>query len=147
MDTKTDISYGIVPVWKHEHGLDVLIVHQISYRGDDFWIFPKGHAEEGETPLETAKRELQEETGIASVTVVDQEPIIIEYSFVHEGIRIDKSVQYFIGFCDSKETLITQPEEIKELRWCDVVTADALLSHTNSKKVLKEVVERCSSRM
>ena len=49
MGTKTDSSYGVVPLFKKDGEWQVLLVHQISYRGDDFWIFPKGHAEEKET--------------------------------------------------------------------------------------------------
>lgn len=33
--------------------------------GAGHWDFPKGHLEEGEVPLQTSKREIHEETGIA----------------------------------------------------------------------------------
>lgn len=139
MEIKTDISYGVVPIIKEGDTWRVLVVHQISYRGDDFWIFPKGHAEEGEIPLEAARRELAEETGIADVVISDESPITIQYSFIHEGVRIEKTVQYFIGYCHNQTIHISQPHEIKEIRWCSFSEAEELLTHQNSKDVLEQV--------
>ena len=139
METKQDISYGIIPLYKEENSWQVLVVHQISYRGDDFWIFPKGHAEAGESATQTALRELQEETGVTQITVENTPPITISYSFIHQGVRIEKTVEYFIGICASKETHISQPHEIKEIRWCSFDDAELLLSHQNSKAVLQKV--------
>ena len=139
METKQDISYGVVPLYKGTDEWQVLIVHQISYRGDDFWIFPKGHAEKGETPVGAALRELQEETGVSEVVLMNESPLCVSYSFTHEGVRIEKTVEYFVGVCTSLDTHISQPQEIKEIRWCSFAEAEALLSHQNSKEVLKKV--------
>ena len=140
MESKTDISYGIVPVFQTPAGTwQVLVIHQISYRGDNFWIFPKGHAEENETAPETALRELQEETGIKNVTLEPAAAFSIAYSFIHEAVQINKTVEYFLGYCPDTTTLITQPQEVKELRWCDFDTARELLTHQNSKDVLTKV--------
>lgn len=117
----------------------VLLVHQISYRGDDFWIFPKGHAEAGENQVETALRELVEETGVAKVTIETAEAFTIAYSFTHEGSYINKTVTYWIGYCEDQTTQISQPHEIKELRWCDMAAAESLLTHQNSREVLSKV--------
>jgi 8-oxo-dGTP pyrophosphatase MutT (NUDIX family) len=140
METKTDISYGVVPVSKKADGTwQVLVVHQISYRGDDFWIFPKGHAEGNENPKETALRELEEETGIKNITLEPSTSFSIYYAFKHEDVKIDKTVKYYLGYCADTKTIITQPQEIKELRWCDFKTAQQLLTHQNSKDILQQV--------
>jgi bis(5'-nucleosidyl)-tetraphosphatase len=142
MESKTDISYGIVPVFQTtDDEWQLLLVHQISYRGvnDTFWIFPKGHAEEGESAPEAALRELEEETGIKNVTLEPSAVFSITYSFVHAGVEVHKTVEYFLGYCSDTTTHITQPREIKELRWCDFDTALNLLTHQNSKDVLEKV--------
>ncbi len=139
MEIKADVSYGVVPVFKVGNAWQVLVIHQISYRGDDFWIFPKGHVEALESPKETALRELAEETGIKNVSLEPEILFQISYSFKHENIQIDKTVEYYLGYCADTKTIITQPQEIKELRWCDFNTAKDLLTHQNSKYVLTQV--------
>jgi bis(5'-nucleosidyl)-tetraphosphatase len=143
METKTDASYGVVPVFKKDGVWLVLLIHQISYRGQDdtFWIFPKGHAEAGESVEETALRELKEETCISEVSLDKTETYPISYSFFHEGYRIEKSVIYWIGYCDNQAASISQPHEVKELRWCTFEEAGTLLTHQNSKDVLEKVKE------
>lgn len=41
----------------------VLVIHRIN-KGDEYWVFPGGGQEEGETPEQTAVREIAEETTI-----------------------------------------------------------------------------------
>lgn len=139
MKTKEDISYGVVPLLKEGEDYKVLVVHQISYRGDDFWILPKGHTELGESPMDTARRELAEETGVTDVIIKEEPTFSIDYTFTHENTKIRKTVQYFIGFCATQHTAITQPQEIKELKWCSFEEAAKLLTHQNSKNTLEQV--------
>lgn len=141
MQQENDISYGVVPLYKADDGWRVLVVHQISYRGDDFWILPKGHAEGEETPIQAARRELAEETGVHDVTIPEDTQFTIGYSFTHENKRINKTVVYYVGLCKSMATNISQPQEIKELRWCTFAEAHELLSHQNSKNILQQVQE------
>jgi len=139
MDIKTDISYGVVPLYRDGDDWLVLLIHQISHRGDRFWIFPKGHAEEPETPEAAALRELEEETGVSKVTLETSQTFSMAYTFVHESVRINKQVVYFVGYCEVMETNITQPQEVIELKWCTFAEADLLLTHQNSKDVLTQV--------
>lgn len=142
MNITKDTSYGVVPVYKDPTGKwKVLVVHQLSHRGTlhRFWIFPKGHAEGDETPAEAALRELAEETGLTEVQLETAQEFSIAYSFQHEGVRIDKTVTYFIGYCDAIETELTQPEEILDMKWTSFEKAYQQLTHANSKDVLKRV--------
>lgn len=142
METKTDISFGVVPLCKEADEWQVLIVHQISFRGDAFWIFPKGHAEVGEDGQAAALRELQEETGVTDIILAPGDPIIITYSFTHLHVTIDKTVAYWVGHTKNKSTHITQPHEIRELKWCSFTEAKHFLTHQNSLSVLAEVEKR-----
>lgn len=141
MQIKEDKSFGVVPVWWDGGQWKVLVIHQISYRGknDTFWIFPKGHAEDGETPEVAAKRELAEETGVVTCRLESENTFSMHYSFRHEGMMIDKTVLYFIGYCDNQHTEVTQPHEVKEVKWVTFTEAKELLAHKNSKDILEAV--------
>lgn len=142
MQIKEDSSYGVVPVYFDGTGWKVLVIHQISYRGsnDTFWIFPKGHAEGNETPEISAKRELLEETGVEECILETEQTFTMTYSFRHEGVLINKTVTYFIGYCKNQGTKITQPAEVKELKWVSFEEAERLLAHQNSKDILNSVI-------
>jgi len=146
--SKLDQSYGIVPILKRGNEWRVLLIEQISYRGhnDRFWTFPKGHAEAGETPEVAALRELAEETGITTVSLEQKETFVMNYTFVHEGITIQKTVFFYIGYCQSDGVHIASPHEIASLQWCSLEEAAALLSHENSRLLLEEVSEFLRSR-
>ena len=53
------LSAGIIPV-KRTGDLPMYLL----LRAYTYWDFPKGHVEPGEEPIEGAKRELEEETGL-----------------------------------------------------------------------------------
>ena len=57
------MSCGAVIVRDTPRGLRVLMLRVFRH-----WDFPKGLMEAGETPLQTARREVREESGIAELT-------------------------------------------------------------------------------
>lgn len=44
----------------------VLLMHRFN-KGDEYWVFPGGGVEEGETPEQAAVREIGEETTITAI--------------------------------------------------------------------------------
>ena len=70
--------------------VEILLLH---YPGGH-WDFPKGHMEEGEKEIQTALRELEEETGIKNVKIIDDFRGKIHYFFVRNGETISKIVVY-----------------------------------------------------
>lgn len=66
----------------------VLLMHRIN-KGDEYWVFPGGGVEEGETPEEAAVRELYEETTITAV---------IKKELYH--ITWDNGGEFFFYLCD-----------------------------------------------
>ena len=104
------------------------------------WGFPKGHMERGEGELETAYREILEETGIRARFLPDFR-YKSEYSI--QG-RIEKKVIIFLATTDDTNTII-QREEIEEYLWLKYDKAMNSLKFPNDKYLLtkaKEYLER-----
>ncbi len=143
MRTIEDKSYGIIPVCFKDEVPYVLLIHQISSDGrGSYWNLPKGHAEAGESPLQTAKRELKEETGIDTVDIDTGEVFSIQYTFMHEGEKISKQVDFFIGVvADCAIPITLQVEEVKEVRWCNEEESYSQITHKNGRQILKKVFD------
>jgi 8-oxo-dGTP pyrophosphatase MutT (NUDIX family) len=104
---------GVVVVIVEEENKFLMILHA---GGVDNWGFPKGHIEQGETEIETALRELGEETGIIDIEILDFPTILEEYSFEREGKQYHKINTYFIGIVKNK-LIKVQETEISDYKW------------------------------
>jgi 8-oxo-dGTP pyrophosphatase MutT (NUDIX family) len=65
MQLKKDFSYGMIPYCRQTGSAPLYFIgYQNHGLGTTGWKFPKGHKEAGETDLETAQRETNEEASI-----------------------------------------------------------------------------------
>lgn len=101
------------------------------------WGFPKGHHEEGESPFETASRELQEETGLTVKHLLSEELYEETYFFTFEEEKIKKTVGYYLAEVEGKEAI--QKEELAALKWVPFEQAADLLTFPELKKLLKKI--------
>ncbi len=70
-------------------GQEVYLVRQFRYAfGRTLWELPAGKLEEGEDPLEAAKRELREECGVTARTWRDLHPILPTVGYDDETIYL-----------------------------------------------------------
>ena len=60
------------------------------------WDFPKGHVDKGETEIETATRELEEETGIKKIILLDNFRKTINYTFRKEIEKFLKKLSFLL---------------------------------------------------
>ncbi|WP_143461648.1 bis(5'-nucleosyl)-tetraphosphatase [Levilactobacillus enshiensis] len=100
----------------------------------NFWGFPKGHVEGNETDIETAVREIREETQLQAT---------IDPAF-HADLDYDmknghhKHVVLYTSQVPSDVTITRQVEEISEYGWFDYQTARTTLSYDNLKGLLDQ---------
>lgn len=98
------------------------------------WTFPKGHLEANESLEETAKREIEEETGIPEHSLITKAELgEISYWFnssftrdqpdaiaTDQPIRIHKYVTYFLFELKEEAALTAQLGEVEAAAWVPV---------------------------
>jgi 8-oxo-dGTP pyrophosphatase MutT (NUDIX family) len=92
----------------------VLLIHR---RGS--WDLPKGKMDDGETPAETAVREVQEETGLSQITLG---PHLLDtwHTYAQNEKRILKTT-YWYKMQTTDDQLVPQTEEdIEQAIWADL---------------------------
>tara|TARA_B100000941_G_C28414738_1_gene505469 strand:- start:219 stop:632 length:414 start_codon:yes stop_codon:yes gene_type:complete len=130
-----DKSCGIVLFNSDEF---LLIQHPTKSNGDEgHWDFPKGHVEGNETELETAKRELIEETGIAEFRIFNGFRHRIEYNFSKDNRIVSKEVIFFLAESNIKDVKLSS--EHQNFIWLNFNLAYSKLTYANAKEVLAAV--------
>lgn len=116
MQVKRKVAAGGVVIRQNNEGFqEVLLVQQSEHKG---WGFPKGHMDPGETPEQTALREVEEETGVCGRIL--QKLVPTYYSFVNKkGKTIDKTVHWFLMSYE-KTGIQTHAHEIDVVEWIPV---------------------------
>jgi len=125
-------SFGVVIVFQASHR-EYLLVRAGKH---GHWGFPKGTAEPGEDPIETAIRELEEETGIRDVDIIPDKQFEHHYKMKANGA--DKHVTFFVGAVDKKSVKIDK-DEVSDHRWLEIDDALEQLTYESARDVLKEV--------
>ncbi len=133
----TEQCYGVIMVFKENENM-FLLLERAETKGD--YSFAKGHIEKGETPKETAMREVEEETGIKEIELLNLPLIHEEYEIVRGGERRLKMNDYFVGFIKNKEVKIEE-NEIQSYKWVSYDEALRLFKHDWRKQVLKTAQE------
>lgn len=103
----------------------------IKNKRSTHWGFPKGHMEHGETPEETATREVLEETGVHITILPD---FVCKSEYTIQG-RIEKSVSIFLASTEDTQTVI-QEEEIEDYIWLRYNDALNTLRFNNDRSIL-----------
>lgn len=109
-----DFSCGVIPYRIKDGRCEFLLIqHNAGH-----WAFPKGHPEKSEADLETARRELEEETGLSDVTLDESHPFEESYRFTkRSGKEVNKRVVYFLGQVEPGQKVKVQEEEVSGHAW------------------------------
>ena len=132
---RKEFSYGIIPLRREGGRWEVLII----LHGKGHWSFPKGHKNRGEEPIETATRELNEETGLEIVRFLPGSPLQEHYFFTHEGEKVDKRVEYYLAEVQGEVAL--QAAEVTDFRWLSLEEAEAQATFQEAKRLCREVMQ------
>ncbi|MEM5874354.1 MAG: NUDIX domain-containing protein [Candidatus Aenigmatarchaeota archaeon] len=106
---------------------------------ENYFDFPRGNIEKGETELLAAKRELAEETGIEKIKVYPLFKETITWFYRKNKETIKKTVSYFLAESEEKDVKLSF--EHKGYAWVTYEEAMKLLKFENSKKVLEKAIK------
>jgi 8-oxo-dGTP pyrophosphatase MutT (NUDIX family) len=132
-----ETSAGGVVLRKGSDGEARFLLIRDSYRN---WGFPKGHLEPGEPPVEAARREIAEETGLSDL--IQHGPIqVIDWYFRFRGKTIHKYCHFFLFESKQGEPVPQVEEGITDCTWQSLDAALRTISYDNARSVLERAAE------
>jgi 8-oxo-dGTP pyrophosphatase MutT (NUDIX family) len=131
-----ETSAGGLIVDRRAPGAQAALIGRLDRRGRLLWSLPKGHVEEGETPADTAVREVSEETGIFGRVIA---PLgTIDFWFVAGGKRVHKTVHHYLLLAESGE-LSDADVEVTEVAWVPLAELEAKLAYEDERRLIEDV--------
>jgi 8-oxo-dGTP pyrophosphatase MutT (NUDIX family) len=114
---------------------------------EGLWALPKGNIDPGETPAETAVREVWEETGVRGSLVEKLGDVKYVYTR-RDGERTFKIVSFFllrarrgrIGRIDERMRV-----EVAEARWLPLEDAPRLLAYKGEREMAAKALDKLKS--
>ena len=120
----------------------MILASRRTKRGELAWGLPKGLIEPDESPPDTAVREVREETGVTAE--IEEDLGQISYFYYWEGVRVRKSVRFFLMRATGGDTSL-HDHEMEEVRWFPVRTASRTATFRSEKDMLAKAVERLAA--
>jgi 8-oxo-dGTP pyrophosphatase MutT (NUDIX family) len=125
-----EVSAGVI-LFRRRPRREFLILDYGSH-----WDFPKGHIEEGEDPVLTARRELREETGIEDARIVSGFLERMRYYYRRAGERMQKVVIFFLAETTQGEVRLSH--EHCGYAWVTYEEGAARLTFKTAKDILEK---------
>jgi 8-oxo-dGTP pyrophosphatase MutT (NUDIX family) len=137
--TRTEVSAGGVVYRRSDDGVEVVLAARRTRRGDLAWGLPKGLVEPDEAPEETAVREVREETGLDAE--IESSLGDIRYFYVWEGVRVRKSVHFFLMRATGGD-VSNHDHEMEDVKWFPLSRAVRRAAYRGEREVLERAAER-----
>ncbi len=133
-------SAGII-LFRNKNKREYLIIRSSRKFPDrpEFWDFPKGRLEAGETGLEAAKREAREEVGISEIEIIPDFKDTVQYFTRREGKSIPKFVALFLAQTNVDNVILSWEHDLFE--WLPYEKAQERISVSLMKKALEKAEE------
>ena len=106
----------------------------LGFKKRKIWCLPKGIIEKGESEFDTAKREVEEETGITDLEYIDKIGSI-RYEFWVKGKHYNKQVYFFLFQTHQDNAKVSPEHDI--CAWFNFEEAINNLTYSKEKSILK----------
>ncbi len=140
---KSAESFGGVVVRSEGDALAVAMIRTRNLKGEPVWTLPKGTPDEGESPEETAVREVAEETGLKVRILQPLEANTYWFVSTQDRARYRKTVRLYLMEATGGDTG-DHDYEIDEVRWVSIDEAVRMATYPSDRKVLKAVADAAS---
>jgi 8-oxo-dGTP pyrophosphatase MutT (NUDIX family) len=137
--TRREVSAGGVLYRPTAAGVEILLASRRTRSGDLVWGLPKGLVEKGESPEDTAVREVLEETGFEGK--VQDSLGEIGYWYVWEGVRVRKTVHFFLMEAVAGDAS-RRDREMEEVAWFPLAEVEEAAGFGSEKQVIARARER-----
>jgi bis(5'-nucleosidyl)-tetraphosphatase len=101
------------------------------------WGPPKGHADKDENEVETALRELYEESGLRRVEFVPGYKQVLKYTVNRRDKKLSKEVVFFLGRMSSDES-IALSEEHTEAHMATLDEIEIMVPHEDLRELFRK---------
>jgi len=134
MTTEKSAGFILVADNFHASPSSVLLLHYTS----GHWDYPKGNIEINESEIQAASRELREETGIETFTLIPGFRNILNYKYTRKSILISKQVTLFLASTNVDRVIISH--EHVGYQWVEINSAVNKLTYPNAKAALTSAI-------
>jgi 8-oxo-dGTP pyrophosphatase MutT (NUDIX family) len=120
-------------VWRRntEGAIEILLLQDVKGR----WSIPKGHIEEGESPKETAEREIGEETGLTEMRIMNWLGKT-SFRYRRQNSLVLMTTQIYLVEAKGDTSKIQKEDIYKSLEWKPVNTAIELIEYDDIGKLI-----------
>jgi 8-oxo-dGTP pyrophosphatase MutT (NUDIX family) len=113
-------------------GIEVILCARTA---EKLWVLPKGTPDDGEALLQTATREVREETGLE--VTPGRKIGTIQYWFTASGVRYRKQVHHWL-FEPTGGDVANHDHEFDLVAWVPIDEALRLLTYENERRMLSD---------
>lgn len=132
MHSMREFSCGAI-IYRLQRGKPLYLI--LHYEAGH-WDFPKGNVEKGERPVETAAREIREETGITRIEFEEGFKEKITYFFKRGRETVFKQVIFFLARTTQKKVALSF--EHVGSKWLEFDKARGQLTYKNAEQLLEK---------
>lgn len=93
--------------------------HLLMIYRNDKWDLPKGKMEKGETPEQSAVREVEEECGVTQLKIVRELPSTYHTYKINDKLHLKRTWWYEMCTTDSRKLIPQTEEGITKAEWLD----------------------------
>lgn len=101
------------------------------------WQFPKGTVEKNEKYLDTALREIKEETGLSNLEYINSLPIYSRLS-THEP-NTSREIHYFLF--KTQKQILNPSAEVSQCKWIAIQKVEEELTYPEDKTFIKGILK------